>query len=99
MAVAVVVLLPDVAGEQIIQGSDRLPPGHFARQLGPLGILGDHGVDDRDERLVAGEDPVSACQQIAFEPTLAAVLTENLHNPAVRGEIFVGGSERPFEGS
>ena len=43
---AVVVLPPDVRGEQVVQGGDGAPPGQSARGLEPLDVLVDHRVDD-----------------------------------------------------
>ena len=40
----------------------------------PLGMLIEHGIDDVDESLVAGEEAMPAGQQITFEPALAHVL-------------------------
>ena len=91
MAEAVVVLPPDVARQQVIQRGDRPPPGNVIAHLQPFGVLVEHRVDDVDERLVAGEEAVPAGQQIAFEPALALVLAEHLHDPAVGGEVVVPG--------
>lgn len=88
---AVVVLPPDVAGEQVVQRGDRLPPGDGPGHLQPLGVLVEHRVDDVDERLVAGEHTVPAGQQVALQPALAQVLGEHLHDPPVRGEVVVAG--------
>ena len=46
-------------------------------------MLVEHGIDDVDEGLVAGEEAVPAGQQIAFEPALALVLAQHLHHPPV----------------
>jgi hypothetical protein len=62
-----------------------------ARRLQPLGVLVEHRVDDVDERLVAVEEPVAAGQEVALEPALAQVLGQDLHHPAVRGEVVVAG--------
>ena len=89
VAEAVVVLPPDVAGQQVVQRGDRPPPGNLVAHLQPLGVLVEHRVDDVDERLVAGEEAVPAGQQIALEPALALVLAEHLHHPAVGREVVV----------
>ena len=49
---AVVVLPPDVRGEQVVQRGDRPPPRDAVGRLQPLGVLVEHRVDDVDERLV-----------------------------------------------
>ena len=74
---AVVILLPDVGGEQIVQRGDLPAPRQFRRYLQPLGVLAEHGVDDANEGLIAVEQPVPAGQQITFQPTLALVLAEH----------------------
>ena len=52
-------------------------------------MLVEHGIDDVNEGFVAGEKAVAASEQIAFEPTLAHVLAENLHHAAVGLKVFV----------
>ena len=74
---AVVILLPDVGGEQIVQRGDLPAPGQFQRDLQPLGVLAEHRIDDANERLIAVEQPVPPGQQISFQPTLALVLAEH----------------------
>ena len=69
----VVILLPDVRGEQIIQRRDFSPPGQFRRDLQPFGVLAEHRVHDADERLVAVEQSVPPGQQITFQPAFALV--------------------------
>ena len=91
VAEAVVVLAPDMARQQIVQRPDRPPPGDVVAHLQPLGVLVEHRVDDVDEGLVAREEAVPAGQQIAFEPALALVLAEHLHDPPVGGEMVVVG--------
>ncbi len=44
-----------------------------------------------DEGLVAGEEAVPSREEVAFEPTLAEVLGEDLHDPAVGREPIVAG--------
>ena len=89
MAEAVVILPPDVRGQQIIQRRDRPPPGNVRRDLQPLGVLVEHRIDDVDEGLVAGEEAVPAGEQIAFEPALAHMLAQHFHHAAVGREVFV----------
>ena len=74
---AVVILLPDVGGQQIVQRGDLAPPGQFRGDLQPLGVLAEHRVDDANEGLVAVEESVPPGEQIALEPTLALVLAEH----------------------
>ena len=39
---AIVILLPDVGGEQIVERRDLAPPRQFQRNLQPLGVLAEH---------------------------------------------------------
>ena len=87
MGEAVVVLLPDVGGEDIVQRGDILPPGQLVAGLQPLGMLGEHGVHDANECLVAVEEAVAAGEQVALQPALAHVLGEHaVHNAPVGGQ-------------
>ena len=87
---AVVILLPDVGGEQIVQRGDLPAPGQFQRDLQPLGVLAEHRIDDANERLVAVEQPVPPGQQISFQPTLALVLAEHrVQHASGRREEFI----------
>ena len=87
---AVVVLAPDVRGEQVVERGERPPPRDLTAHLQPLGVLVEHRVDDVDEGLIAAEEAVPAGQQIALQPALAEVLGEDLHHAAVGTEVFVG---------
>ena len=89
VAEAIVVLPPDVAGQQVVQRGDGPPPRNVIADLQPLGVLVEHRVDDVDERLIAGEEAVPAGQQIALKPALALVLAEHLHDPAIGSEMVV----------
>ena len=82
---AVVVLPPDMGGEQVVQRRDRLAPRDCPADLQPLGVLVEHRIDDVDEGLVAGEEAVAAGEQVAFQPALAQVLAQHLHHAARRG--------------
>ena len=89
MGEAVVVLPPDMGGQQIIQRSDRPPPRKAARHFQPLGVLIEHRIHDVNESLVAGEEAMPAGQQIAFQPALAHVLAQHLHHAAIRRQMLV----------
>ena len=91
---AVVVLAPDVRGEQVVERRDRPPPRDLARDLQPLRVLVEHRVDDVDERLVAVEQAVAAGEQVALEPALAEVLGQDLHHAAVGREVVVAVGRR-----
>ena len=89
MREAVVVLPPDVRGQQDIQRRDRPPPGDSRGDLQPLGVLVEHRVDDVNERLVRVEQPVPAGQQVAFEPAFALMLAEHFDHAAVGRQMIV----------
>ena len=91
MREAVVILLPDVGGEDVVERRDLLTPGELVADLEPLCVLREHGVNYADERLIAVEEAVAAGEQVALEHTLAHVLGEHgVHDSAVGGEMIVG---------
>ena len=89
MREAVVVLLPDVRGQQVVERGDRPAPRQFTVHLEPLGMLVEHRVDNVDEGLIAAEDAVPAGQQVPLQPALAQVLAEDLHDPSGAGKVLV----------
>src|SRR4029078_126613 len=89
MAESVVVLPPHMRAQQIVERGDRSPPGNLVANLQPFRVLMEYGIDDVDERLVAGKEPVPARQEIAFQPTLTLVLTEHFHHPAIRRQVIL----------
>ena len=95
---AVVVLTPDVRREQVIQRGDGPPPGDLPGHLQPLGVLVEHRVNDVNERLVGVEQPVTAGQQVAFQPALAQVFAQHLHHAPLRSQVVVAldGLRRPL---
>jgi len=73
-----------VGCKQVVEGGDGTPPRNFLLgYLEPLGVLVEHGVDDVDKGLVAGEEPVTPGKEIPFQPTLARVFAEDFHHPTV----------------
>src|SRR5271165_6141263 len=89
MRESVVILAPDMRGEQVVQRGNLPPPRQVRRDLQLLGVLVEHRIDDVDERLVAVEKAVSTGKQVALEPTLALVFAEHLHYPPRGREKFV----------
>src|SRR5208337_207199 len=77
MREAVVILLPDVGGKQIVKRRDLPSPGQFQRNLQPLGVLAEHRIDDSNEGLIAVEKSVPTSEQITLQPTLALMLAEH----------------------
>ena len=76
----VVVLAPNVRGEQIVQRCHR---------RAPLRVLIEHRVDDVDERLVAVQQTMPTRQQVALQPALAEMLAQDLHHTPVGREVIV----------
>ena len=62
VAEPIMILLPHMRREQVVQRGKRPPPRDFGCRLAPFGVLIDHRVDDVDERLVATEQAVPPCQ-------------------------------------
>ncbi len=87
---AVVVLTPDVRGEEVVQRGDGCAPVQPPRRAEPLDVLVDHRVDDMGEGLVRGEQAVPAGEEITLQPALAQVFRQDFHHPAVTGQMFVG---------
>src|SRR3984893_4004296 len=52
-------------------------------------MLIEHRIDDVDEGLVAGEKAMASGEQVSFEPALAQMLAQHLHDAAVDAEINV----------
>ena len=52
-------------------------------------MLVEHRVDDVDERLVAREESVPPGEQITFEPALALVFAQNLHDATQALDVVV----------
>ena len=53
-------------------------------------MLGDHGVHDADEGLIAVEQPVPPGEEVALQPALAQMLGQHgVHHPAIRFQIRV----------
>ena len=90
MGKAIVILLPNVGGQNIVQRGNIVPPGQLVAHFQPLGVLGEHGVHNADEGLVAVKEAVAARQQVALQEALAEVLGEHgVHDPAIGVQIFV----------
>ena len=78
-----------MGGEQVIERGDGLAPGNTARGFQPLGMLVEHGSNNVDERLIAGEKAVPAGEQVAFQPAFTHVLAQNFHHPPIRRDVFI----------
>ena len=89
VAEAVVVLPPDVRGEQDIKRGEGAPPGDLPGHLQPLRMLIEHRANDVNESLVAGEQAMAAREHVALQPSLALVLAQHLEDAPVRGEMVI----------
>ena len=91
MRKTIMILLPHMRGEQIIQRRDLAAPGQFQRYFQPFRMLVEHRVHDADERFVAVENAVPPGQQIAFQPALALMLAQHgiHHTAGGRQELVV----------
>ncbi len=93
VAESVMVLPPDVGCEQVVEGGDGTPPRDFLLgYLEPLGVLVEHGVDNVDKCLVAGEETVPTREEIPFQPTLTGMFAEDLHHPPIWGKVVIIGN-------
>ena len=88
---SVVVLLPDMGGQQIVQRRDIASPRQFPAYLQPLRMLAEHRVDDANEGFVAVEQSMPPGQEIPFQPALALVLAQHgvQHAASRREELVV----------
>src|ERR1700733_1970414 len=89
VAEAVVIISPCMTREQDIQGCDRFAPGIVAALLQPLGMLGQHGIDNLSESLVRGPHAMTAGKQISLKPPFAEMLAQYLHHAAIRSEFII----------
>jgi len=87
---AVVVLAPDVRGEQVVERGHRRTPRDVPAHAQPLGVLAEHRRDDGDEGLVAREQPVPPGEQVTLQPAFAQVLAQDFHHASVGAEVGVG---------
>ena len=94
MSKAVVVLLPDVGGENEVQRRNVLPPRELVANFEPFRVLCRHGIDHADERFVGSEETVASREDIAFQPAFAHMLGQvRVHDAAVFREFVVGGPD------
>ena len=71
VAEPVVVLTPNMGSQQVIQRSDRTPPGNFTCNLKPFRMLIKHRINNVNEGFIAGEEAVPPGEQVSLQPTLA----------------------------
>ena len=55
MTEPVMILTPNVAGQQVVQRGDWRPPWNVSAGFYPFGMLVNHGVDDVNEGLIAAK--------------------------------------------
>ena len=86
----IVVLPPDVRGQQVVEGGNGPPPGNVCRGgFELLGVLVEHRVDDVDKGLVGGEEAVASGEQIPLEPALTGMFTKDFHHPPMRRQMVI----------
>jgi hypothetical protein len=93
----VVVVPPAGARQENVERRDRFAPGQLLGVLEPLDVLDGHRRGHHGERLVGREHAVPAAEEIPLQPPGAQVLGEDLHDPAVRGDLLVGRLDRCLE--
>lgn len=81
-----VVLLPGPGTRlDVVDGAEVPPLADLAGNLGKLGVLRHHDVDDAHERLVAREQDGAPCERVALHEALAAVLREDFDDAPAAG--------------
>ena len=55
----------------------------------PFRMLVEHRVDDVNERFITVEESMASGEEVAFQPALALMLTEHLHDMPGRCKKFV----------
>src|SRR3989442_10876802 len=81
----IVILPPHMRRQQVVERGNRCAPrNRFGRHLEPLGMLVEHRIHHVDKRLVGSEEAMPTGKEIAFEPALAGMFTENLHHSPIR---------------
>ncbi len=89
MAEAVVILPPDMRGQEIVERSDRAPPRDLAGALQPLGVLIEHRIGDMDECLVAGERSVALAGRQASAGGLAGEAARDRQEKAMTDRVAI----------
>src|ERR1700730_13434159 len=88
---SVMVLPPDMRGEQVVQRRDGPAPGNASSDLQPLGVLIEHGIHDVDKGFIAVEQTMAPSEQVTFQPSLAEMFTEDFHYAPVGRKILISG--------
>src|SRR6266566_8807301 len=97
MREAVMFLSPECGGLQVVQGCHRQTPGDLYGHFEELGILVHHGEDDIQKSLVGREQSMATGQEIALQPGLDGMLTENLYDTSiVCTDLLVMRRDRPL---
>src|ERR1700730_16991671 len=89
MREAVVILTPYMGTQKIIERCDLDAPRKPRRHLQPFCMLIEHGVDDVNEGLIAVEEAVPAREEIPFEPPLALMLAQHLHDLSGARQVLI----------
>src|SRR5438874_13518431 len=92
MAKTVVILTPNMGGEQIVERGNGPTPRQMAGHLQPFRMLIEHRIDDVNESFITGEEAVAAGEQITFQPALALMLAQYFHHAAISRDMVVLGN-------
>ncbi len=68
-----------------------LRQGMLLRRLQPFRVLVEHGIDDVNEGLIAGEETMPPGKQVALQPALAHVFAQHFHHAAILRQVLVYG--------
>src|SRR5260370_14969828 len=97
MLEAFMCLSPECGGLQVVQGCHRQTPGNLYGHFEELGILVHHRDDDIQKSLVGRKQSMAAGQEIALQPCLDGMLTENLYDTSiVCTDLLVMSWDRPL---
>ena len=95
MGEAVVVLLPYVGGQNIVQGGDVVPPGQLAAHLQPLGVLGEHATNREVDRIHGNSNTVSQYKLYTME--MVGAFYRFCENNFIDFNDFLGEMSNPYE--
>src|SRR5450759_789440 len=99
MAETVVIVAPARGREQDVERSNWAAPLEIRGFLHPLGVLDRLRRRDHGERFVSRIQAVATGEEVALEPTLAQMLAQDLHHPAIRRDVIIDVENSPDETS
>jgi hypothetical protein len=75
MGETIVILSPDMTGEQNVKTWKIVSPADITACLHPLDMLIEHTSDDVNKSFIGVNQSMATSQEVTFEPTLTLVLT------------------------